>query len=376
MRKVKIIFIVLFAVAIAAPPLGLFGLRGVVRIAGVEPSICKPEFSVESWLGGRYLPALAKYYERQMFCRGEMLTIKNIFFELFNFGRYHAGYSGNIIQGKKGYLFEDAYLKAKYNPPTRYHTPEHTALRGATAKRLEEELAKRGIRFGFILVPNKADVCEGLVPDRYLKFSRNHNGFDVYASYESLFVEQNMTFVNGKTLCGLSNESGVMFPYSGTHWTVYAASLCVSDLLGKLNARHGLLLPVPKVVSTHFEKDIDDRSDHDLEVLLNLPWWYKTRHSLYIHTDFEKLEPSPKAVFILGDSFCGQLHSVLKKSAAFSKIYLYSNKLPRQDEQEKLEAALANSAVFIMAYSSASLGRDRVRQEMQYLLDMLAPTVR
>lgn len=373
MRKVKIIFIVLFVVAIAAPPLGLLGLRGFVKIEGVELPVRKPVFTVDSLLSGRYLPAVAKHYERQMFCRGEMLKIKNMFFELLNYGRYHSGYSGSVIQGKKGYLFEAAYLEAKYNPPTRYRTPERNALLGATAKRLEAELAKRGVRFGFILAPSKADVCEGLVPDRYVKFSRNPDGFDVYKSYESLLSEQDIPFVNGKTVCGVSNETGVMFPYSGTHWTVYGASLCAADMLEKINALYGMNLPEPLVASTHFEKKPYDNTDRDLAFLLNLPWRYKMRLSPYIHQEFVKQEPSLKAAFILGDSFCGQLHRALKESNAFPKMYFYSNTLPKRHKRESLEAALANSAVFIMAYSSDSLGRDRVLLEMQYLLDMLAP---
>lgn len=376
MRKVKIIFIVLFAVAIAAPPLGLLGLRGFVKIEGVELPVRKPVFSPESLIGGRYLPAIAKHYERKMFCRGEMLKSKNMFFELFNFGCYHAGYSGNVIQGKKGYLFEAAYLEAKYNPPTRYRTPERNALLGATAKRLEEALAKRGVRFGFILAPSKADVCEGLVPDRYVKFSRNHGGFNVYESYESLLSEQGIPFVNGKTVCGVSNETGVMFPYSGTHWTVYGASLCVADMLGKINARYGLNVPVPEVATTHFEKKPYDNTDRDLAFLLNLPWRYKTRPSLYMHQEFEKLEPAPKAAFILGDSFCVQLRRSLQDARAFSAIHYYSNALPPRDAPDALEAALSDTAVFIMAYSSDSLGRDRVLLEMQYLLDMLSPSGR
>jgi len=376
MRNVKTLFIALFFLAIAAPPLGLLGLRGFVKIEGVELPVRKPVFTVDSLLSGKYLSGAAKHYERKMFCRGEMLKVKNMLFELLNFGCYHSGYSGNVIQGKCGYLFEAAYLEAKYNPPTRYHTPERRALIGATAKRLEEELAKRGVRFGFILAPSKADVCEGLVPDRYGKFSRNPDGFDVYASYESLLSAQNIPFVNGKTLCGLSNETGVMFAYSGTHWTVYGASLCVADMLGKLNAQYGLNVPAPHAASTHFEKKPYDNTDRDLAFLLNLPWRYKTRPSLYIHQEFEKLEPSPKAAFILGDSFCGQLHRALKESNAFPKIHFYSNRLPRRDKQERLEAALADSAVFIMAYSSDSLGRDRVLLEMQYLLDMLAPSAK
>jgi hypothetical protein len=369
MERLRNLYIGIVLAVLAAPLLCVTGLRGFVQVAGFERKAPRPAASAKAFLDGAFQNDLKAYYDRKYFGRGELLKFKHLVFDAVNLGQFHAGYSGNVVQGREGFLFERGYLDVRFNPPTKFHTPAHHRQLAETAAALRRAVEARGAAFGVILAPSKPEACPGLVPTRYRRFSRAPAGFDLYAGLAAALAAAGVPHVNGNELCRPFLDTDVLFPYTGTHWSVYCAAMAATNLIGQLDdssTTNGL--PAPAVFGMEYKAEPYDRNARDIADLLNLPFPYRRDPDRYPHPIFGPPPARPGKAVILGDSFCGQLQAALKRSGAYSEVYLFSNKLPTQ---EKLESALAGADVFIIAYSAHALARDRVPREMQYALELL-----
>ena len=125
MARLRNVYIGAVFAALFAPLLCVTGLRGIVHVAGFERKAPRPKASAKAFLAGTLQNDLKAYYDRKYFGRGELLMFKHLVFDAVNLGQYHAGYSGNVIQGREGFLYERGYLDVLFNPPTKYHTPAH-----------------------------------------------------------------------------------------------------------------------------------------------------------------------------------------------------------------------------------------------------------
>ncbi|MGI5869033.1 MAG: hypothetical protein ACOX9C_06295 [Kiritimatiellia bacterium] len=369
MQRLRNLYIGIVLAAFAAPLLCVTGLRGIVKVAGVEHKAQPPPVSAKAFLDGSFQNGLRTYYERKHFGRGELLKFKHLVFEIINLGQYHAGYSGNVIQGRKGFLFERPYLDVRFNPPTRHHTPAHHRQFAETAAALRDAIEARGVAFGVILAPSKPEACPGLVPARYHRFSRAPADFDLYAGLSDALDSVNIPHVNGKTLCGPFLDTDALFPYTGTHWSVYCAALAATNLIGRLNAANPTnALPAPVVLGMAYQPEPYESHDRDIADLLNLPFPYRRDPDRYPHPIFGPPPARPGKAVVLGDSFCDQLLVALQDSGACHDIVMISNKLPTR---EILESALADADLVIYAYSAHALARNRVPSEMRHALKTL-----
>ena len=371
MARLRNVYIGAVFAALFAPLLCVTGLRGIVHVAGFERKAPRPKASAKAFLAGTLQNDLKAYYDRKYFGRGELLMFKHLVFDAVNLGQYHAGYSGNVIQGREGFLYERGYLDVLFNPPTKYHTPAHHRAFGEIAAALQRAVEARGAAFGVILAPSKPEACPGFVPPRYRRFSRAPAGFDLYGDLADALAAVRVPHVNGAAMCRPFLDTDAMFPYTGTHWSVYCAAMAATNLIGQINAAAPTnALPAPAVLGMAYQPVPYDVNDRDIAALLNLPFHYRRPPDRYPHPIFGPFPARPGKAVILGDSFCGQLECALRNSGAYPDVVMFSNKLPAKDE---LESALADADVFIVAYSAFALARNRVPREMQYALDLLTP---
>ena len=369
MERLRNLYIGLVLAALAAPLLCVTGLRGFVQVAGFERKAPRPAVSAKAFLDGAFQNDLKAYYDRKYFGRGELLKFKHLVFDAVNLGHYHAGYSGNVVQGRDGFLFERGYLDVLFNPPTKYHTPAHRRQFAETAAALQRAVEARGAAFGLILAPSKPEACPGLVPARYRRFSRAPADFDLYGGLSDALASARIPHVNGAELSRPFLDTDVLFPYTGTHWSVYCAAMAATNLIGQINPVAPTNdLPAPVVLGMEYKSEPYDIHDRDIADLLNLPRPYRRVPDRYPHPVFALPTARPGKAVILGDSFCDQLLAALQDSGAYRDVVMFSNQLPTQGE---LESALAGADLVVYAYSAHALARDRVPREMQYALELL-----
>ena len=68
-----------------------------------------------------------------------------------------------VLIGKGGFLFEKAYVGCLQ--PGRRALPEAELQVGAATRRLQDELAARGIAFLLVIAPSKAEIYPDFLPD-------------------------------------------------------------------------------------------------------------------------------------------------------------------------------------------------------------------
>jgi hypothetical protein len=373
MKTINSIFTALVLLSLALPPLGHLGARGFAKVHGFDSPAPRPSASARAIFSGACQREFAAWHEQQMFGRNELLQLKNGIYELANFGRYHSGYAGRVIQGADGVLFESSYIRTRLAPPQKCRSPEYAARFAQAADALRQALAERGVAFGVALAPSKADVCRGQIPARHLRFAPAHDGFDLHASLSAALAERGVPHANGNAVCEPYIDTDIAFPYSGTHWTVWAAALTATNLISRINEHADSAFPMPLPQNMRHEKTPFTDTDRDIADLLNLPWDYRQKGAAerYVHFDFGETQTNNIAgAMLLGDSFCNQFRKALLLSGAYprKRLQMYSNRLPTQ---KKLAALAAGSDVFFAVYTSGALASDRARKEMEHVARLL-----
>ena len=161
MEHLRNLYIGLVLAALAAPLLCVTGPAGIRQVAGFERQAPRPRSPRK--------PSSTARSERPQgsttagFGRGELLKFKHLVFDAVNLGHYRR-YSGNVVQGRDGFLFERGYLDVLFNPPTKYHTPAHRRQFAETAAALQRAVEARRRRLRPHPRPKQAGGLPGLVP--------------------------------------------------------------------------------------------------------------------------------------------------------------------------------------------------------------------
>lgn len=294
MERLRNLYIGLVFAVLSAPLLCVTGSRGFVKVAGYERKAPRPTRTAQAFLDGTFQNELKAYYDRKYFGRGELLKFKHLIFDVVNLGQYHAGYSGNVIQGRDGFLFERGYLDVYFNPPTKYHTPAHFRRLAKTAAALQRAIEARGAVFGIILAPSKTEACPAFMPTRYRRFNRAPADFDLYTGPWRAYASAGIPCVNGAELCQPFLNTDAMFPYTGTHWSVFCAAMAATNLVGQINAGPATTpLPSPTILGMKYQPKPYDPTDRDIADLLNLPIPYRRQPDRYPPSDFRTTDRPP-----------------------------------------------------------------------------------
>ena len=93
--------------------------------------------------------------------------------------------------------------------------------------------------------------------------------------------------MNGAELSRPFLDTDVLFPYTGTHWSVYCAAMAATNLIGQINPVAPTNdLPAPVVLGMEYKSEPYDIHDRDIADLLNLPRPYRRVPDRYPHPVF------------------------------------------------------------------------------------------
>lgn len=374
-------FLAAFALALALPLLGWFGLRGLVGAHGFDtPDVVPPPPTPANLASGRFQRDAAEHFEHVFFGRTELLFLRNGLFDLASAGRYHSGFAGHVIQGRDGWLFEKPYLDAAFRTNLPIASPR---VRSRTRTALENlriafDETRPGAPVAFVLAPSKAEVLRDKAPDRYFAFAERPEADaadpEPYRTVRALLGQEGFAVADFSRSGRAGADPRTLFPYGGTHWTVALAAAAASNALALADPALPRPAPHPPVLAP----GPDDPRDRDLAHLLNVPVPYRRGGDLHARASFPPPPagaPGPERVYIVGDSFGEQLQAALVRSGLYAEtnVVLRFNELPPARE---FREAAANAAAILFVYSAPSLAGTRLADTAEALANDLRPAVK
>ena len=295
-----------------------------------------------------------------------MLMVKNTIYDHLNFGQFHSGYAGNVLQGRHGVLFEKQYVLSKYTP---YSEAVIDLLAKETVKSLhqfQQELAKLGIDFILVLAPSKADCRTESLPSLW-QFRASHTKTppSAYPIWEKYLTAQQIKWVNGYDTIREANAMLDSFPDPGTHWSMLGTGVALERLSSVLYLSDSSRF-FPVKIKNVVNVSTDQHEERDISLLLNIyPAYFKGKNS-WPNIVYEPF-PSSKSVSVisLGDSFSVQMSSAIEHSGFSHKLWGNNNWIPSKQEWIN---AIKTADVVILTYTYPKLFSDRIKKEVDTLL--------
>ncbi len=256
-----------------------------------------------------------------------------------------SGYKGTntVIIGKSGYLYENGYINEYYGYSKMYRevTRERIIEQVERFEYIQDELAKRGIAFIFVITPSKASQYSEAIPDWYKK--QNVAPDDYVRPYTYLVEELKNSTVNYIDSASLYVEAGLQetFPKTGTHWNKLASFETMKAILRSYVEQTGediILLDAAKVIATkdppgygNPEKDIYGAVYSAIPSSINIV------DDEYYQPDVYVLNPDEQNkinVFLQGGSFAHDFTYYFEHYGIASRITrVYYNQLKMTDNQ-------------------------------------------
>lgn len=335
-------------------------------IAGYTEKVEFPDFSLRQFLKGDYQAKVEKYFIRNLPGLSYQLYLKNDIYDMLNWGLFHAGDSGKILQGENGALFDRVYVARHYNQKQDKIIAEFAQKTAARLLRVKELLARRNVEMALVMAPSKVDAMPEATPFlwRLLHGGPPRSSSHVLGIYEEYFARDGIPFANCAALLDMPQMREMAFTERGIHWSMYAAGQCLS-LVSRVLRRTGGAFPEIRVKG--FKTSTRPaHEEEDLAYLLNLYPLYQRGRGIFYHAEFDELAEHG-AVVLFGDSFSGQLADNLEISgyATGTQLRKFVNELP---PKEKFQKALADANVLLITATSVKF----MEEDAFWIADALA----
>ena len=260
------LFILAIFLLLALPMTYMLGVKDMTVINGVEPITELPSLQEKSWKDRTFQQDFEKWWTSHFGFRKLALKTKNTLYDLANFNKMHAGYSGKLIETESHNLIVKVYIALLYNDSCR----QNETLLTPKLQRLVRTLQADNRQVLFVLGSTKAHVYEDEIPARFKFFA--HKKFDVYRYWENLLKRLNISYINTMPLMKEMAKKEGYEPYArtGTHWAAYGAVRVTQEILKRLGLEVPAIQQITMGDKTPFrERDIADQTNAFITYLPN-----------------------------------------------------------------------------------------------------------
>jgi len=298
----KILFFLLLLLLVFPALQKRFRIFKPPSLHGYYETTASPAFSRAGWFSKGFQQQAVNHIEDSSGFRSDLVRLYNqVDYSLF--GEVHAA---KILAGRKDYLFGRQMIDTwtgKKSLGRNYAEDKARKL-----KILQDSLlVKKGIFLLLVIAPNKASFYPEYIPARFKKQSQNRSN---YQNYLDALEPEGASYIDfNRFLTGLKNTSDhILFPKTGSHWSMYGAYLAADSLARYLEQEAGLDLP-EMITDSLAISGIPEGDDDDISKTLNLIW--DVPHEPYTYPRFHFKEDNnqtdgePGALFV-GDSFYWQ----------------------------------------------------------------------
>ncbi|MCA8832404.1 alginate O-acetyltransferase AlgX-related protein [Hymenobacter pini] len=268
-------------------------------LAGAYHTSTHPDVTAEGLHEGTYQPQLELYLEDRLGFRTWLIQLRNqLSFSLFRVAR-----SSDLVIGRNDVLYQpnpvNSYLGKDFLGEAEIR---HRVRRMHT---VQQDLAKRGIPFLFLMAPNKARYQAEDLPVWV------RSATEPVSNYQVFMREMQANHVNvldlGKAFQLWKDTSRyALFPKGGTHWSAYGSTLAADTLFRRMEQMGGFDLPDFRAEGAPEVSQTDMRgTDNDLSSALNLLSPYHNYVMAYPRIVFAPARAGQQRpnLLISGDSF-------------------------------------------------------------------------
>ena len=254
-------------IALPIPSLGLSGK--------VKKEVSKPDFTLLSFLDGKYQENLEKWFKRDSGIWPYLVRTENqLNFSLFKLAS--TNYKSTVVVGKDNNLIERSYIRAANDLDSA--TAERLTKKVNKLKELQDLFESKGAAFIVMISPNKPALYPEFLPEAYFK----PGGEERVSKYERMIPLLRKAGVN--VLDGykffkdrINEDPYPFFDFSGTHWNEYGSCLIGQQLISLSQE----LINKPLISFTCdpvIVNDVPGYSERDLSRILNI-WWPEATYS-------------------------------------------------------------------------------------------------
>lgn len=300
-------------------------------LKGWFPAAEIPEFSWETWFSGEFQSKFDPALELNIGLHPAFVRVNNqINYSLFNFAT-----AKNVLVGKDGYLFEDAYINSYLG--VNHADSNAVKLKIAKAEFVHRELEKRGKHLLIILAPGKASFYPEYIPYQYFSEKKKVSYYDLYSKH---LKNSDLNYIdyNGYFLKMKGKSPYPLYPKQGTHWSIYGATLAIDSLLKYI--KHNFNYKIPQIEIKNIEQPEGWRdSDYDIGAGMNIMFPMKHDKLAYPQIEY-KCDSSYylPSVIAVGDSYYWTLTGLGLNTKAFKESeFWYYNKIAYGVGESKID---------------------------------------
>lgn len=333
-------------------------------------------FTIKNAAGKSWQQNVETRRDRLFGFRNDWVRIKDTIYDWANWRLFHTSYGGNILQGKRGFIFEKIYVLNQFNWSRNTTAPERLTQRNLTAVReLQDALAPFGVKVVLNLFPNKVSQLPLRWPVIWHEVAKHHpQRTNYYALYEKAGAELGVPVINQQRhFYARQSENHLWFPKTGTHWTLAMAAAAVPLFVDELkkDARFATLAaPAPTRYgwdnrALHCETDIWD--------LLNLvPSLQKKKPgaALYPYPLYDARAPQAIPITAYGDSFNFQWEQALQGAGIMDPAAGFREHNKNLSHEQVFDI-VRRGGVLSLGYSLANLSTPRMADEARVILGYL-----
>lgn len=357
-KGLKILFFVIFCVALAAPFIYTFtDVNKRINLEGAVKLTEKPTLTTSGWLEGSFQNKFEKYINDNIGFRPAFVRVRNqIAYSLF--GKINAAY---VIRGKENYLYEINYLKA-YNG-TDFVGTDSIYFKAKQVKQLQDSLSKLNKTLIICLAPGKGSFYPEYFPKRFQLPPTERTNQKMYAkAFRELkinHIDFNRWFLSMK-----DTSRYPLYPKYGIHWSEYGMLLSADSLISYIEKIRQIDMPNILLSDFKLSKNLN-RTDYDIANGLNLVFKLPVDAMCYPKVRWENAtgKTMPRVV-VIADSFYWSMYGTGIWNQSFSPGgFWYYNRVVYPDTfEEELKVkdlnywkAIEKNDVFIVLITEANL---------------------
>ena len=302
----RILYILTMVVLFASMLQNLTNWPRFRKMQGVVAERSFPKLNFQNYRDGSFQKGAEQYLQYHFGFRPPIIRLYNQY--LWDFYRKTYVSPNTLTFGKDGWLYEPWFVEDYYQSRSYTLAPDSAEVAEkfkAEAKRvyqLQHVLHDGGTELFVALLPGKDLIYPEHLPDntQYTKEKKiTARGF-FGPEYDRLGV--NHVDVEQWFLQMKDTADFLLFPQTGTHWSMMASLYAADSLFKYMEALKGYNMHNLIIGERYVGKA--DRTDYDLESLLNLirPWKRIPLHYAKVETDTDPTAIKPKLITV-GDSF-------------------------------------------------------------------------
>ena len=305
-KKYDLVLFAILAVLAFIPMLqGWFQLFSMKPLNGVTVATEKPEFTLDTYLSGKYAQQAEAYTSQHIGFRETFIRLYNQYL----WDCYRKTYAQDVVGGKEGWLYYPQSVRGYYGQELlRWHSSTDEAR-----EQFDQEvkymnwsrsiLKENGVELLVFLAPEKSFLYPEFLPNG----DRDTTTFNACEYFAQRFEETGFPCIEMTHWFQQMKDTVdyPLIPQAGAHWifpSVYAVD-SLTRLMGELK---GIELPNIKIGEAYPTRERDHDYDNDLEQLLNLAfpmkhqYGYCPRHHVSVESDSTSVKPK---VLFIGNSY-------------------------------------------------------------------------